>query len=111
MPGGVAALDYNNDIYFTNGAELPSLRTSSPEYRNRLFRSVAAVWLEYDHDGRFDCCIASQASWNRSVWLDYDYDGRFDLFVVNYVKWRPGIDPVCGRTRPRQEGLSRKYSE
>src|SRR5260370_13561796 len=43
MPGGVAALDYDNDgcvdIFFTNGAALPSLRKTGPEFSNRLFRN------------------------------------------------------------------------
>ncbi len=43
MLGGVAALDYNNDgcmdIFFTNGAEMPSLKKSGPEFSNRLFRN------------------------------------------------------------------------
>src|SRR6185503_9548541 len=43
MPGGVAVLDYNNDgwldIYFVNGAELPSMKKSLSQYWNRLFRN------------------------------------------------------------------------
>src|SRR2546427_8687856 len=43
MPGGVAAFDYNNDgltdIYFTNGASIPSLEKDSPKYFNRLYRN------------------------------------------------------------------------
>src|SRR5205814_4822933 len=44
MPGGIAAFDYDGDgltdIYFTNGAALPSLEKSSPKYRNRLYRNL-----------------------------------------------------------------------
>ena len=43
MAGGVAVFDYNNDglldIFFTNGAEIPSLEKSDPGYFNRLFRN------------------------------------------------------------------------
>src|ERR1019366_2236623 len=43
MTGGVAALDYNNDgcmdIFFVNGAALPSLVKTGPEYHNRLYRN------------------------------------------------------------------------
>src|SRR5439155_14790932 len=43
MAGGVAAFDYNNDgltdIYFTNGASIPSLEKDSPRYWNRLYRN------------------------------------------------------------------------
>src|SRR3954471_10343851 len=41
--GGVAVLDYNNDgctdIFFTNGAAIPSLRKTGPEYHNHFFRN------------------------------------------------------------------------
>src|SRR5438067_9548271 len=43
MPGGVAVFDYNGDgrpdIFFTNGANIATLRKDSPKYRNRLFRN------------------------------------------------------------------------
>ena len=43
MPGGVAAFDFNNDgrpdIFFSNGAALPTLRKDSPKYWNRLYRN------------------------------------------------------------------------
>src|SRR5258705_6704218 len=43
MVGGVAAFDFNNDgctdIYFTNGAAIPSLRKTGPEFHNRLYRN------------------------------------------------------------------------
>src|ERR1700722_17691873 len=43
MAGGVAVFDYNNDgkldIFFTNGADIHTLRKSSPKYRNRLFQN------------------------------------------------------------------------
>ncbi|HWT67293.1 MAG TPA: VCBS repeat-containing protein, partial [Terracidiphilus sp.] len=43
MLGGVAIFDYNNDglpdIFFTNGAAIPSLQKSGPEFWNRLYRN------------------------------------------------------------------------
>jgi enediyne biosynthesis protein E4 len=43
MAGGVAVFDYNRDgrpdIFFTNGANLATLKKDDPKYRNRLFRN------------------------------------------------------------------------
>src|ERR1700743_3295605 len=43
MPGGVAALDYNNDgcidIFFTNGATSPGLEKNSADFHNRLYKN------------------------------------------------------------------------
>src|SRR5439155_23200127 len=42
MAGGIALLDYNNDgypdVFFTNGADIQSLKKTSPKYSNRLFK-------------------------------------------------------------------------
>src|SRR6266852_6848102 len=47
MAGGVATFDYNGDgrtdIFFTNGAAIPSLRKESSKYRNRLFRNEGGM--------------------------------------------------------------------
>ncbi len=43
MAGGMAVFDYNRDghpdIFFTNGANLATLKKDDPKYRNRLFRN------------------------------------------------------------------------
>jgi hypothetical protein len=43
MAGGVAVFDYNRngelDIFFTNGADIHTLRKSSPNYSNHLFEN------------------------------------------------------------------------
>src|SRR5688572_16446726 len=43
VPGGVAAFDYNNDgridLFFTNGAAIPSLEKEDAKYWNRLYRN------------------------------------------------------------------------
>ena len=49
MAGGVAVFDYNSDgyldIFFTNGADIRTLKKTSPKYSNRLFAN--------DGKGRF----------------------------------------------------------
>jgi hypothetical protein len=49
MTGGVAVIDYDNDgwpdIYFVNGAKLPEMNKTGPQFWNRLYRN--------NHDGTF----------------------------------------------------------
>ncbi len=83
MVGGVAVLDYNNDgcmdIFFTNGAEMPSLKKNGPEYSNRLFRNNC--------DGTFtdvteQAGVAGQGYSMGVAVGDYDNDGYPDIFVA-----------------------------
>src|SRR5580658_230786 len=43
MVGGVAIFDFDGDgypdLYFVNGADMPSLQKAGPQYKNRLFRN------------------------------------------------------------------------
>lgn len=83
MLGGVAVFDYNNDglpdIFFTNGAAIPSLKKTGPEYYNRLFRN--------NGDGTFTD-VTRQAGlegigYSMGVAVgDYDNDGYDDLYVA-----------------------------
>lgn len=83
MLGGVAVFDYNNDglldIFFTNGAAIPSLSKTGPEYYNRLFRN--------NGDGTFTD-VTKQAGlegigYSMGVAVgDYDNDGYDDLYVA-----------------------------
>jgi hypothetical protein len=82
MAGGVAVFDYNNDgkldIFFTNGADIDTLKKSSPKYRNRLF--------ENDGKGNFIDVTekAGLAGTGFDVGVaigDYDNDGYEDIFV------------------------------
>src|SRR6267154_1561197 len=103
IPGGVALLDYDNDgfldIFFTNGARIPSLSKEGPGFYNRLYHN--------NHDGTFaDVTERAGVSGVNSAgkkllsvsaaWIDYDNDGRLDLFVTNYLDWSPETSKVCG---------------
>jgi enediyne biosynthesis protein E4 len=87
MAGGVAVFDYNRDgrpdIFFTNGANIATLRKDSPKYRNRLFRNDGkGVFTDVtDAAGLagsgFDIGVAAG---------DYDNDGYPDLFVAGVYR-------------------------
>ncbi len=83
MPGGVAVFDYNGDgrpdIFFTNGANIATLKKDAPKYRNRLFRN--------DGNGVFtdvtDAAGLAGSGYDMGVAAgDYDNDGHPDLFVA-----------------------------
>ncbi len=83
MAGGVAVFDYNRDgrpdIFFTNGANLATLKKDDPKYRNRLFRN--------DGNGVFtdvtDAAGLAGTGFDSGVAVgDYDNDGYPDLFVA-----------------------------
>ncbi len=82
-PGGVAVFDYNGDgrpdIFFTNGAETPSLRKTSPALANRLYRNDGRMRFTDVTDaagvGGVGYAIGAAAA-------DYDNDGHVDLFVA-----------------------------
>jgi hypothetical protein len=82
MAGGVAVFDYNNDgkldIFFTNGADIHSLRKTAPKYFNRLFRN--------DGNGHFtdvtEAAGVAGTGYDTGVAIgDYDNDGYEDIFV------------------------------
>jgi hypothetical protein len=83
MVAGVAVFDYNNDglpdLYFVNGARIPELQKTGPEFYNRLYRN--------NGDGTFTD-VTEQAGVKGDGYsmgvaaADYDNDGWEDLFVV-----------------------------
>lgn len=86
MCGGVAALDYDQDglmdLYFTNGAKLPELRKTGPEYYGLLLRNQG--------DGTFEDVTAKAGLEGADLGFsfgvaagDYDNDGYPDIFVAN----------------------------
>ena len=82
MAGGVAVFDYNRDgrpdLFFTNGANIETLKKDSPKFFNRLYRN--------DGNGVFTD-VTEQAGlagtgYDIAVAVgDYDNDGFPDLFV------------------------------
>jgi hypothetical protein len=82
MAGGVAVFDYNNDgypdVFFTNGADIETLKKTSSKYSNRLF--------ENDGKGNFKDVTGKAglagAGFDNGVAIgDYDNDGYKDIFV------------------------------
>ena len=83
MPGGIAAFDYDNDgrtdIYFTNGANVPSLEKDSSKYFNRLYRNNGGMRFV---DVTADAGVAGAGYSMGAAAADYDNDGNTDLFVA-----------------------------
>jgi hypothetical protein len=83
MAGGVAVFDYNNDglldIFFTNGADIPSLEKDDSRYYNRLFRN--------NGDGTFTDVTEKAGLQGTGYSMgvaagDYDNDGFVDLYIA-----------------------------
>jgi hypothetical protein len=87
MVAGVALLDYDRDgypdLYFVNGAAIPSLNKEGPSYWNRLYHN--------NQDGTFTDVTAKAGVAGTGYGMgvavgDYDNDGWPDLYVVNVTK-------------------------
>jgi len=81
--GGVALLDYDNDgyldLFFTNGASIPSLSKSNPTFSNRLYHN--------NRDGTFTdvtehAGVAGEGYSMGAAAADYDNDGWVDLYLT-----------------------------
>jgi hypothetical protein len=117
MPGGVAIFDYNGDgrpdIFFTNGADIATLKKNSPKYSNRLFRN--------DGNGTFTDVTEksglSGTGYDMGVSVaDFDNDGFPDIFVAGVhhstlyhnngdgtftdVTVKSGLDAIVNRPDP-----------
>ena len=83
MAGGVAVFDFNNDghpdIFFTNGADIRTLKKSSPKFSNRM--------LMNDGKGHFTDVTTKTGLTGYGYDMgaavaDYDNDGFQDIFVA-----------------------------
>src|SRR5213082_916693 len=87
MVSGVGLIDYDNDgypdIFFINGAAIPSLKKDSPNYYNRLFLN--------NHDGTFtDVTVfffKQKTAYDMGIAIgDFDDDGWQDIYVASVTK-------------------------
>jgi len=83
MAGGVAVFDYNRDgrpdIFFTNGANIATLKKDSPKFSNRLFRNEGqGVFTDVTKQAG----LAGTGYDNGVAVGDYDNDGYPDVFVA-----------------------------
>src|SRR6202012_6308172 len=83
MAGGVAIFDYNGDgrpdIFFTNGADIATLKKTSAKYSNRLFRN--------EGNGKFTDVPTRAGLAGKGFDIGaavgvYDNDGHPDLFFA-----------------------------
>ncbi|MCS7026329.1 MAG: CRTAC1 family protein [Bryobacteraceae bacterium] len=83
MPGGVAALDFDNDgwtdVFFTNGAAAGSLRKTGPQFWNRLYRNRGGGKFE---DVTERAGLQGEGYSMGAAAGDFDGDGFIDLFVA-----------------------------
>lgn len=87
MVAGLALFDYDNDgyldVYFVNGASIPSLKKDLPKYWNRLFHN--------NRDGTFTDVTAKAGVMGEGYGMgvaigDYDNDGWPDIFLANVTR-------------------------
>ncbi len=87
MAGGLAVFDYNGDgladIYFTNGAAIPSLQKEEPKFWNRLYRNDGDMQFS---DVTQEAGVAGRGYDMGAAAADYDNDGDVDLLVAGVFR-------------------------
>ncbi|HTV54621.1 MAG TPA: CRTAC1 family protein [Terriglobia bacterium] len=87
MTGGIAAFDCNHDgltdIFFTNGASIPSFQKDSPEYFNRLYRNEGGCKFT---DVTEQAGVAGAGYSMGAAAADYNNDGHVDLLVAGVFR-------------------------
>jgi hypothetical protein len=83
LPGGLGVIDFDGDgwpdLFCTNGATLPAMQKSEPDYWNRLYRN--------NRDGTFSDVTVKAGLQGEGYAMgvavgDYNNDGHEDLFVT-----------------------------
>lgn len=80
MAGGLAIFDYDNDglpdLFFTNGASLPSF---TPKHPNRLYKNLGNLQFK---DVTAEAGLSGEGFSIGAAAADFDGDGWVDLFVA-----------------------------
>jgi hypothetical protein len=87
MVSGVGLIDYDNDgypdIYFVNGAAIPSLKKEGERFKNRLFHNNGNLTFT---DVTDKAGVADEGYGMGVAVGDYDNDGFPDLYVANVTE-------------------------